>query len=219
MAAEREGPLGNGSYGGYSRSIAESSRQLQRIINDIIDANRIESTAFKLHEQEVDAAELAQVALRNCRQLAASGNVVLTGDYQSVRAEIRGDLARLKQILENLISNAVKFTPALGTVHLLLREEPDGGIAFIVRDTGIGIQEKDLERIFEPFVQVDVGMSRKFGGTGLGLPIARKLALAHGGTLALESAPAVGTTAIFRLPPDRVIRDGPETIAEDNAAA
>ena len=114
MAAEREGPLGNGSYGGYSRSIAELSRQLQRIINDIIDANRIESTSFKLHEQEVDAAELAQVALRNCRQLAASGNVTLTGDYQSVNAEIRGDLTRLKQILENLISNAAKFYPRLG---------------------------------------------------------------------------------------------------------
>ena len=219
MAAEREGPLGNGSYGGYSRSIAESSRQLQRIINDIIDANRIESTSFKLHEQEVDAAELAQVALRNCRQLAASGNVALTGDYQSIRVEIRGDLTRLKQILENLISNAVKFTPTSGAVHLLLREEPDGGLAFIVSDTGIGIQEKDLERIFEPFVQVDVGMSRKFGGTGLGLPIARKLALAHGGTIALESAPGIGTTAIFQLPPDRVIRHGSETVAEDNAAA
>jgi signal transduction histidine kinase len=219
MAAEREGPLGNGSYSGYSRSIAESSRQLQRIINDIIDANRIESTSFKLHEQEVDAAELAQVALRNCRQLAASGNVTLTGDYQSIRAEIRGDLARLKQILENLLSNAVKFTPAPGTVHLLLREEPDGGLAFIIRDSGIGIQKKDLDRIFEPFVQVDAGMSRKFGGTGLGLPIARKLASAHGGTITLESAPGMGTTAVFLLPPHRVIRNKPDAIAEGNAAA
>jgi PAS domain S-box-containing protein len=219
MAAEREGPLGNGSYSGYSRSIAESSRQLQRIINDIIDANRIESTSFKLHEQEVDAAELAQVALRNCRQLATSGNVALTGDYQSVRVEIRGDLARLKQILENLLSNAVKFTPALGTVHLLLRDEPDGGLAFVVRDSGIGIQKNDLERIFEPFVQVDVGMSRKFGGTGLGLTIARKLACAHGASISLESTPGLGTTATFRLPPERIIRERPETVAESNAAA
>jgi signal transduction histidine kinase len=219
MAAEREGPLGNGSYSGYSRSIAESSRQLQRIINDIIDANRIESTSFKLHEQEVDAAELAQVALRNCRQLAASGNVALTGDYQSVHVEIRGDLARLKQILENLLSNAVKFTPALGSVHLLLREETDGGLAFVVRDSGIGIQRSDLERIFEPFVQVDVGMSRKFGGTGLGLPIARKLACAHGGSLSLESTPDLGTTVTFRLPPERIIRERPEAVAESDAAA
>jgi PAS domain S-box-containing protein len=219
MAAEREGPLGNGSYSGYSRSIAESGRQLQRIINDIIDANRIESTSFKLHEQEVDAAELAQVALRNCRQLAASGNVDLTGDYQSVHAEIRGDLARLKQILENLISNAVKFTPASGTVHLLLRDEADGSLAFIVKDSGIGIEKEDLKRIFEPFVQVDVGMSRKFGGTGLGLPIACKLAAAHGGSISLESAPGLGTTATFRLPPERIIRERLETVAESNAAA
>lgn len=219
MAAEREGPLGNGSYGGYSRSIAESSRQLQRIINDIIDANRIDSTSFKLHEQEVDAAELAQVALRTCRQLAANGNVALTGDYQSVRVEIRGDLARLKQVLENLISNAVKFTPALGTVHLLLQDEADRGLAFVIKDSGIGIQKSDLERIFEPFVQVDVGMSRKFGGTGLGLPIARKLASAHGGSISIESTPGLGTTATFRLPPERLIRQRPETVAESNAAA
>jgi PAS domain S-box-containing protein len=219
MAAEREGPLGSGSYSGYSRSIAESSRQLQRIISDIIDANRIDSPSFKLHEQEVDAAELAQVALRSCRQLAEGGNVALTGDYQSVHAEIRGDLSRLKQILENLISNAVKFTPALGTIHLLLSDEADGGLAFVVKDSGIGIQKKDLERIFEPFVQVDVGMSRKFGGTGLGLPIARRLAAAHGGSISIESVPGVGTTATFRLPPERIIRERAETVADSNAAA
>jgi PAS domain S-box-containing protein len=219
MAAEREGPLGNGSYSGYARSIVDSSRQLQRIINDIIDSNRIESPSFRLNEQEVDAAELAQVTLRNCRQLAAGSNVSLTGDYRSVHAEIRGDLSRLKQILENLLSNAVKFTPALGTVHLLLRDESDGGLAFVITDSGIGIQKEDLERIFEPFVQVDVGMSRKFGGTGLGLPIAHKLAVAHGGRIDLESSPGVGTTVIFRLPPERIIRDRPETVAEGNAAA
>jgi PAS domain S-box-containing protein len=220
MAAEREGPLGSGSYSEYSRSIAESSRQLQRIINDIIDASRIDSTAFKLNEQEVDASELVQVALSNSRQLAAQNGVTLTGDYKQIQTELRGDPARLKQILENLLSNAIKFTPANGTVHLKLQEEPDGAMAFIIRDTGIGMEQKVLEKVFEPFVQVDVGMSRKFGGTGLGLPIARKLAHAHGGTIVLESSLGAGTTATFRLPPDRVIRNGADqTIAQGNAAA
>jgi signal transduction histidine kinase len=207
MSQERDGPLGARSYGDYSRSIVESSRQLQRIINDILDASRIDHSTFKLLDQEVDAAELAQVALRNCRQLAAQTNVSLTGDYQSIRAEIRGDLARLKQILDNLLVNAIKFTPAQGTVDLTVRDEPDGALSFSIRDSGIGIEMKDLERVFEPFVQADVGMSRKFGGTGLGLPIARTLARAHGGDIKLESSLKKGTTAVFRLPPERVIRD------------
>jgi PAS domain S-box-containing protein len=207
MSQERDGPLGARSYSDYSRSIVESSRQLQRIINDILDASRIDHSAFRLLEQEVDAAELAQVALRNCRQLAAQTNVSLTGDYKSIRAEIRGDLARLKQILDNLLVNAIKFTPAQGTVDLTVRDEPDGALSFSIRDSGIGIEMKDLERVFEPFVQADVGMSRKFGGTGLGLPIARTLARAHGGDITLESSLKKGTTAVFRLPPERVIRD------------
>jgi two-component system, sensor histidine kinase len=220
MAEEREGPLGTRSYSDYSRSIVESSRQLQRTINDILDASRIDHGTFKLLEQEVDAAELAQVAVRNCRQLTAQTNVTLTADYRSIRAEIRGDLVRLKQILDNLLTNAIKFTPALGTVELTVREELDGGLSFIIRDTGIGIEKKDLELVFQPFVQADVGMNRQFGGTGLGLPIARKLARAHGGEITLESSPGEGTTATFHLPVDRVIRNGaPHSIAHNVAAA
>jgi signal transduction histidine kinase len=220
MAEEREGPLGTRSYSDYSRSIVESSRQLQRSINDILDASRIDHGTFKLLEQEVDAAELAQVAVRNCRQLAARTNVTLTADYRSIRAEIRGDLVRLKQILDNLLTNAIKFTPALGTVELTVREELDGGLSFIIHDTGIGIEKKNMELVFEPFVQADVGMNRQFGGIGLGLPIARKLARAHGGEITLESSPAEGTTAIFRLPLDRVIRDAAhQSIARNVAAA
>jgi signal transduction histidine kinase len=93
-------------------------------------------------------------------------------------------------------------------------------LSFVIRDTGIGIDKKDLQRVFEPFVQADVGMNRKFAGTGLGLPIARKLAEAHGGEIKLESTPNVGTTATFTLPPARVIRDaGAAPIAEAVAAA
>jgi PAS domain S-box-containing protein len=220
MAEEREGPLGIRSYSDYARSIVDSSRQLQRTISDILDASRIDNGTFKLFEQEVDAGELAQVALRNCRQLAAGNTITLTGDYGSVRAEIRGDLVRLKQILDNLLINAIKFTPALGTVELSVRDEPDGGLIFMVRDTGIGIEKKDLDRVFEPFVQADGGNSRKYGGIGLGLPIARKLAQAHGGDITLTSSPQQGTTAIFHLPPDRVIRDpAPDGIARNVAAA
>jgi PAS domain S-box-containing protein len=220
LAEEREGPLGARSYRDYARSILESSRQLQRIISDILDASRIDAGTFKLLEQEVDVSELAQVALSNCRQLAAHKNVSLSGDYRSIRAEIRGDLLRLKQILDNLLINAIKFTPPSGLVELKVSDEPDGGLSFVIRDTGIGIDKNDLERVFEPFVQADVGMSRQYGGTGLGLPIARKLARVHGGDITLESSPKKGTTATFRLPPDRIIRaPASQPIAEGSAAA
>jgi signal transduction histidine kinase len=152
--------------------------------------------------------------------MAVQKNVSLSGDYGSIRAEIRGDLLRLKQILDNLLMNAIKFTPPSGSVALKVSDEPDGGLSFIIRDTGIGIDKNDLERVFEPFVQADVGMSRQYGGTGLGLPIARKLARVHGGDITLESFPKKGTTATFRLPPDRIIRTpAAQPIAEDSAAA
>jgi PAS domain S-box-containing protein len=220
MANEREGPLGLRSYVDYARNIMDSSRHLQRIINNILDASRIDKSTFKLQEQEIDAAELAQVVVRNSRQLADESSISLLSDYASVRAEIRGDMVRLRQILDNLLVNAIKFTPAQGKVEFSIREELDGGLSFVIRDTGIGIEKKDLERVFEPFVQADVGMNRKFTGTGLGLPIARKLAEAHGGAIKLESTPNVGTTATFTLPPARVIRDtGASPIAEAVAAA
>lgn len=219
MANEREGPLGVRTYADYARNIVESSRHLQRIINNILDASRIDASTFKLQEQEIDAAELAQVVVRNSRQLADEAGIALISDYASVRAEIRGDLVRLRQILDNLLINAIKFTPAQGKVEFTVRDEADGGLSFVIGDTGIGIAKKDLERVFEPFVQADVGMNRKFAGTGLGLPIARKLAEAHGGKVKLESTPNLGTTAIFTLPPSRVIRQAAAGIAEAVAAA
>jgi PAS domain S-box-containing protein len=220
MANEREGPLGVRTYADYARNIVESSRHLQRVINNILDASRIDTSTFKLQEQEIDAAELARVVVRNGRQLADEASIALISDYASVRAEIRGDLVRLRQILDNLLINAIKFTPAQGKVEFTVRDEVDGGLSFVIRDTGIGIAKKDLERVFEPFVQADVGMNRKFAGTGLGLPIARKLAEAHGGKVKLESTPNVGTTATFTLPSARVIREaGAAPIAEAVAAA
>jgi PAS domain S-box-containing protein len=221
IANEREGPVGVRSYTDYARNIVESSRHLQRIINNILDASRIDKSTFKLQEQEIDAVELAQVVVRNCRKLAQDNNVTIVSDYAAIRTEIRGDLVRLRQILDNLLTNAIKFTPAQGTVEVSIREEAGGGLSFIVRDTGIGIANKDLARVFEPFVQADAGMSRKFAGTGLGLPISRKLAEAHGGEIKLDSAPGAGTTATFTLPASRVIRDGsPDApIAEAVAAA
>ncbi len=206
IAEERDGPIGNPSYREFARNIVDSSRSLQGIINDILDAGRIERGSFRLLDQEVDASELADSVIRRCRSMATQAGIPSIAVTCKVQAEIRGDIMRLTQILTHLLTNAIKFTPRQGTISLDVADRPDGGLAFTVIDSGIGIDRKDLERVFEPFFQAEVGASRHFGGTGLGLAIAKKLAEAHGGDIALDSAPGLGTRAIFTIPPDRVIR-------------
>jgi signal transduction histidine kinase len=206
IAEERDGPLGNPSYREFAQSIVDSSRSLQSIISDILDAGRIERGSFRLLDQEVDASELADAVIRRCRSMANQAGIPRIDVACEVQVEIRGDLVRLTQILTHLLTNAIKFTPRQGTISLTVAERPGEGIAFTVTDSGIGIEPKDLERVFEPFFQAEVGASRHFGGTGLGLAIAKKLAEAHGGDITLDSAPGLGTRATFVIPEERVIR-------------
>ena len=119
--------------------------------------------------------------------------------------EIRADITRTKQIILNLLTNAIKFSMVGGIVNIELVRMRDDRLAIVIRDGGIGIRSEDLSRIFEPFVQADDGMSRRFAGIGLGLSIARKIARLHGGDVTLDSQFGVGTMARFELPPSRVI--------------
>ena len=120
--------------------------------------------------------------------------------------KVLADERRLKQILLNLLSNAIKFTPSGGTVSLAATDTDDGGLAFVVSDTGIGIAADEIERAMAPFSQVETGLARRYDGTGLGLPLSKALAELHGGSLTLESEPGIGTTVTVRLPRDRVLR-------------
>ena len=112
---------------------------------------------------------------------------------------------RLQQALNHLLSNAVKFTEAGGTVSVGASLEADGRLLLFVRDTGIGIPEADIERVFEPFTQLDSTLARRFEGAGLGLYVSRALVAGHGGELSLRSVPGAGTTAEIRLPAERLI--------------
>jgi signal transduction histidine kinase len=118
---------------------------------------------------------------------------------------LRADARALKQILLNLLANAIKFTPAGGRVALAARLEP-GGIALTVTDTGIGIAADQLPNIVHPFTQIDSSLTRAHGGTGLGLPIAKALTELHGGTLAIASTPGQGTAVTVDLPATRLLR-------------
>ena len=184
-------------------TITESARALLTIINDILDVSRIEGGKFQLdmHDFELgscveDAAELlAEQARRKSLDLNLFIDDAATGS-------VTGDSVRLRQVLVNLIGNALKFTER-GEVSIHVAPEAGGGgIRFTVRDTGIGIHPKVQAKLFQPFSQADTSITRRFGGTGLGLSISRHLVELMGGRISLESRPGEGTTIWFTLPID-----------------
>jgi signal transduction histidine kinase len=188
----------------YAKTILNSSKHLQTLINDILDATRIENGTIALIEQDIDAAELVEIAVKMCRDQAEKADVTLVAKLTD-GVDVRADITRTKQIILNLLTNAIKFSMPGGTVNIEIVRLRDDRLAMVIRDGGIGIKSEDLGRIFEPFVQVEDGISRRFAGIGLGLSIARKIARLHGGDVTLESQIGVGTTARFELPSSRVI--------------
>ena len=188
----------------YAKTILNSSRHLQTLINDILDATRIENGNIALVEQDIDAAELIEIAVKMCRDQAEKADVTLVAKLTD-GIEVRADITRTKQIILNLLTNAIKFSMIGGVVNIELVRVRNDRLAILIRDGGIGIRSEDLSRIFEPFVQAEDGMSRRFAGIGLGLSIARKIARLHGGDVTLESQFGVGTTARFELPSARVV--------------
>jgi signal transduction histidine kinase len=141
--------------------------------------------------------------VKMCRDQAENADVTLVAKLVD-GIEIRADITRTRQVILNLLTNAIKFSPPGGIVNLDLLRTRENRFALVIRDGGIGIRAEDLNRIFEPFVQAEDGMSRRFGGIGLGLSIARKIARLHGGDVTLESQYGTGTTARFELPASRV---------------
>ncbi len=187
----------------FLKTITDSSHQLQALINDVLDTTRIEKGTLRLLEQEVDAAEIVEVAAGLCRDQADSANVtVMVRVFDDVR--LLGDQSRLKQVMFNLLSNAIKFSPTGGVVNAEFERGINGEFIFLVRDAGIGVKREDSERIFEPFVQADEGPARRYGGLGLGLALARKIARLHGGDITLASEAATGTVARLTLPASRI---------------
>jgi PAS domain S-box-containing protein len=199
------GPVGSERYSDYAKDIYDSGVHLLHIINDILDVSKAEAGKLELHESVIEMGVTVEVALRLLKERAENGQVKLSATAPQVMPTIWGDERIIKQILINLLSNAVKFTPAGGWVTVEIDIEPNGELAILVRDTGIGISEDDLPAVLSPFGQVESSLSRKHAGTGLGLPLVKRLVELHGGTFELLSTEGEGTTAIVRLPSDRVL--------------
>ncbi len=199
------GAVGEPRYAEYARDIHASGTHLLNVIGDILDISKAESGSAELDEETVDVAELAAASLRLVEPRATVGKVRVVKRLAPDLPAIRADARRLKQVLLNLLSNAVKFTPPGGHVEFEARVGENMGVQLVVQDTGIGMDPKDIPRALEPFAQVDNALSRRFEGTGLGLPLSRKLVELHGGTLTVTSEIAKGTTVVVQLPPERTL--------------
>ena len=207
MLREVLGKLGNEQYRAYVGDIHASGTHLLQIINDILDLSKAEAGKLTLDEEVFDLRDI----MRSVDQLTA-GRVHEGGlTYEVALADdlppLRGDERKTKQILLNLITNAVKFTPPGGRITVTARFDPEDGLAVTVADTGIGIAEHDLDRVLKPFEQVDSSLSRQHQGTGLGLPLVKAMMEMHGGRLQLDSELGAGTAMTVIFPPERAILD------------
>ncbi|CUW39199.1 putative Signal transduction histidine kinase [Magnetospirillum sp. XM-1] len=199
IAREMFGPVGE-RYRVYGQDINSAGQHLLAMINDILDISRIEIGAFTLCIEPVDPHELADSSLRLVSTRAEAGGIRLAEELPDSLPQLLIDSRRSKQILINLLGNAVKFTPPGGSVTLRGERLGSGGIAFHVADTGIGMSEADIAVALSPFGQVDTGLDRRFEGAGLGLPLAKSLAELHGGCLDIRSIPGKGTTVSVYFP-------------------
>jgi PAS domain S-box-containing protein len=199
------GPLGNEKYDVYVDDILESGQHLLDVINDILDLSKTESDAFTLQESEIDVDLMIGSAVRMASDRAkAEGVEVRQEPFGDGSVCLVADERRIKQVLINLLTNAIKFTGGDGRVVVEARRTDDA-FQICVSDTGPGIDPGRIEEMFEPFAQENSGLARRFEGTGLGLPLSRRLAEKHGGTVRLESRPGAGTTAILSLPAGRLV--------------
>lgn len=188
-------------YQDYLDDIYASGKHLASLINDILDFSKAEAGKLQVEMGETDVTKIIRNCLRMVMPRAESGQVTLVEEVPIDHLVIVTDTKKLKQVLINLLSNAVKFTRAGGEVRCYAWHDlVSGEIIIEVRDTGIGIAHKDLSRVMMPFGQVDSALSRKYEGTGLGLPLSKKFVESIGGTFAIESELNVGTRVVIRLP-------------------
>ncbi len=209
------GPVGDERYAGYIGDIHKSGLHLLAVINDILDLAKAEAGKLTLDEAEIDLAGCIADCIPMCRVRADSRGVTLTAHVppQAVFAVV--DRRLITQVAINLLTNAIKFTEAGGSVSIALAVHPRDGIVLAVSDTGIGIAQEDMDRILRPFEQVEKAHTRSHEGTGLGLPLAKRIVELHGGVLSVSSMLGRGTTVYVRLPNSRLV---PRRLAIENAA-
>jgi signal transduction histidine kinase/HAMP domain-containing protein len=199
MVGEMFGPMGQAKYKGYALDILRSGQHLLDVINDILDIAKLQSGKAELNLRPTRLSEIVEDSMRIIAEQAKSGGIEMTRSIDPDIPVIEADATRLRQLLLNLLSNAIKFTPEGGRIAVAVQLAGDD-IQLAVSDTGIGMAAKDIPKALEPFSQIDASITRKYGGTGLGLPLSKLFAELHGGRLTIESAVGRGTTVTVTLP-------------------
>ena len=214
MASEMFGPLGDHRYKEYCQDILSSGQHLLALINDILDMAKIEAGKLNLRFENVDLQDVAEDAVRLMRNRAEQSGLTIVLDITPGLPEVEADYRAMKQVLLNLLSNALKFTPRGGRVTLRAEVQSDGRDAGAdrlrveVSDTGIGISKEDLLRLTRPFEQIESQHSKTTQGSGLGLALTKSLVEMHGGRFDLSSeGPGAGAVAAFSMPLKRAKPD------------
>ena len=205
LESQAFGPL-NAQQLHYSQIIRESGRHLLTLINDILDLSKIEAGMIELDRAKVPIETVCESSLRMVKEMAMQKKQGLSVKIDPRLSYVDGDERRMKQMIVNLLSNAIKFTPAGGSIGLVVEAHPqDHQLTITVWDTGIGIHKSDIDRLFQPFVQLDSGLAREHTGTGLGLAMVNRIAKLHGGGVSVDSDPGRGSRFTITLPMENAL--------------
>jgi len=202
LMEQRRGPL-NASQKKSLETVETSAQHLLTLINDILEVSKIEAGKLSIHIDTVSVKEVCESSLNFIKEAAFKKSIRMDFQPESSIIKLSADPQRLKQILINLLNNAVKFTPENGSIVLKVHTTPERDqVRFSVIDNGIGISPDDLKKLFTPFTQLDSGLSRQYGGTGLGLVLVYKMTELHGGSVEVESEVGKGSRFTVILPWD-----------------
>lgn len=190
-------------YVAYAQDIFSSATHLLSIINDILDISKIESGQAELHEEEVVLADVIYTVVQLLRQKIEDAKLSLNLELTPGLPTIYADARKFKQIMMNLLSNSIKFTPSGGKISISASLDAARYLRIEIKDTGIGMSLRDIPKALAPFGQIDSSLARRHEGTGLGLPLAKALTELHGGSFALSSEPGRGTSVVITLPSTR----------------
>ena len=200
------GPVGHKEYNEYASDIYQSGRRLLKVINEILDVSKIQTGERQLNENLMNV----KTVLQSCYSLIVpkldSNNITFENKIDDDVPEIIGEELAFKQMLMNVLSNAAKFTPSGGSITVSYQIDDNNNFCLRVSDTGVGMDQSDIDKAVSPFGQVDNSLARKNSGTGLGLTLVNSLILLHGGTLEIESEKSVGTTVSLVFPAKRVAK-------------
>lgn len=206
MEREMFGKIGIPRYIEYVKDIRASAQHLLRLIEDVVDLSKADAGALELEEDEIDVAAAVRSVCLKKRERAAQGGIQIVQEVPAELPRLRGDRRRVRQILQNLVSNAVRVTSKGGRVTVSALLDADGRIVLSVADTGSGIEPAEIPGVFDPFAGLGRLQDIGGGGTGLGLPLCKGLMDLHGGTIALASQPGKGTTVTAAFPANRTIK-------------